>query len=139
MMIIDDIYMLYILLVSNAFLLGAAAIAVLRLESLIGKSRSFWNSPTGASIQDEANNQITEIVDQRFASLNRLINELSGKTGVSNPQKSGELPFGNAVRMAKRGASIDDLTRNCGLHKGEAQLMARVHANANQFSAPGAN
>jgi hypothetical protein len=38
------------------------------------------------------------------------------------------------MRMAKLGASIDDLTRNCGLNIGEAQLMQKLHGKARAAS-----
>ena len=40
------------------------------------------------------------------------------------------LPIENAVRMARHGASIDDLVRSCGLNIGEAQLMQKLHGKA---------
>ena len=141
MMTINDTYMLYALLVSNAFLLGAATIAVLRLQNLVRDSESFWNSPTGAAIQRKNNSsaQLTGIVDQRISSLQRVIDRLSERDRLAHSQKSGDLLFNNAVRMAKRGASLDDLTRSCGLSTGEARLMMRVHANANHTQTSTAN
>ena len=132
MMIIDDTYTLYALLVSNAFLIGAAAIAVLRLQRMVRNSQSFWNSPTGATLQDteSPSAQLAGIVDQRIASMQRVVDGLTERHRTASSKKSGDLLFDNAVRMAKRGASIDDLTRNCGLRTGEAQLMMRVHAKA---------
>ena len=137
MMIINDTYTLYALLVSNAFLLGAAAIAVLRLQNLVRNSKSFRNSSTGAAIQDENidSEKITEIVNRRFSSLLKIVDERSERNRAVHSRKSGDLPYENAVRMAKHGASIDDLTRSCGLSKGEAQLIMRVHASANHTPA----
>ncbi len=131
-MMIDDTYTLYALLVSNAFLIGAAAIAVLRLQRMVRDSKSFWNSPTGAAHQDteSPSAQLAGIVDQRIASMQRVVDGLSERHRAAISKKSGDLLFDNAVRMAKHGASIDDLTRNCGLRKDEAQLMMRVHAHA---------
>jgi hypothetical protein len=40
------------------------------------------------------------------------------------------VPLENALRMAKNGASIEDLTRNCGLNIGEARLMQKLHGKA---------
>ena len=42
----------------------------------------------------------------------------------------GSLPIENAVRMARHGASIDELVRNCGLNIGEARLMQKLHSKA---------
>lgn len=134
MMIADDIYILDALLVSNAFLLGAAAIAILRLQNLVQNSESFWNSPTGAAIRDadRSSDPIAEKFDERIASLQRVIDELSDRDRAAHSQKSGDLPFETAVRMAKHGAGIDDLIRSCGLSKVQAQLMMRVHAGTDK-------
>ena len=46
------------------------------------------------------------------------------------PTSERVLPLDNAVRMARNGASVDDLTRSCGLNVGEAQLIRTMHAHA---------
>jgi len=46
---------------------------------------------------------------------------------VEAKDNESRLPIENAVRMAKHGASIEDLMRSCGLNIGEAQLMRKLH------------
>ena len=130
MMIATDIYMFYALLMSNAFLLAAATIVVLRVQRQIQKNEDFWNSPTGAAVQEQSlpTEQIGRIVDQRLSALDRAIDELTERESRLRYSNASELPFGNAVRMVKHGASADDLTRNCGLSESEALLMTRIHA-----------
>lgn len=35
--------------------------------------------------------------------------------------------YAHAIRLAQKGAEIDDLVENCGLAKGEAELLLRLH------------
>ena len=130
-MIATDIYMFYALLISNALLLAAATIVVLRVHKQMQKNEDFWNSPTGAAVQEESlpTEEIGRIVDQRLFALDRIIDELVEADGRLRYSNTSDLPFGNAVRMVKQGASVDELTRMCGLSEGEALLMTRIHAD----------
>ena len=136
MMTANETYILYALLISNAFLLGAATIAVLRLQELLDKSESFWNGPAAATARHAStqSKEIKDIVDQRISSLQRVIDELAVSDRAAHLQKSGDLPFEYAVRLAKHGADIDDLTRSCGISEVEAKLMMRVHAGGDAAS-----
>jgi hypothetical protein len=66
--------------------------------------------------------RLGEIQDQleRFNRLERL---LIGPI-------TREFPMEHAARLAKSGASVDELTRNCGLNIGEARLVRRLHGQA---------
>ena len=46
-----------------------------------------------------------------------------------------QLPIDNAIRMAKQGASVADLTRSCGLNLGEAELMKKLHGRNRRAAA----
>ena len=52
MMNINDSYVIYLLLASNALLVTAASIAVIRFGQQFRRLEQFWNSPTGAAIAD---------------------------------------------------------------------------------------
>ena len=69
-------------------------------------------------------------LERRVAELQSVVRTLA-KNKPSVPEAvESSLPIENAVRMAKHGASIDDLIRNCGLNIGEAQLMRKLHGKA---------
>ena len=68
--------------------------------------------------------------------LNAVAEKIS-QPGEDVPNADSEvppLPYENAVRMARHGASIDDLTRTCGLSANEARLLMRVHGGATRVS-----
>lgn len=134
MMHIFNDYPLYLLIVSNAVLVFAAAIAMLRFERMIKRNRAFWESPTGVSAQATGNADavLSGFLERRLALLHDEVQELSKQLARQNIPTaiapSAELPFKHAARMAKHGASVEELTRTCGLKKAEAQLMRRLHA-----------
>lgn len=35
--------------------------------------------------------------------------------------------YGQAIRLARQGASVEDLARDCGLNRGEAELLVSLH------------
>ncbi len=127
MMNIDTTYSLYALLISNALLVGAAGLAVMKFQRLVDKQKVFWSSPTGAALKEQTeHDELLLAIDQRLSPLFEQIESMVREQG----QEAGTqqiLPIEHAVRMAKHGASLEDLMRNCGLSDTEARLLMRVH------------
>lgn len=38
--------------------------------------------------------------------------------------------YSHAISLARRGASVDELVRDCGLNRGEAEILVSLHARA---------
>lgn len=55
-------------------------------------------------------------VEERLEQL-RLLHEVSGS-------------YGPAIRLAQQGASAQELARDCGLNRGEAELLVSLHGPA---------
>ena len=132
-MSIPESYSIYLLLMSNAVLLAAAALAVMRFRQQCRRLEHFWNSPTGAAIADKKSEQarhhllITMRLERRIRELQQKMNSVASKDRMPDPLVERQLPIENAVRMAKNGATIEDLTKTCGLNIGEARLMKKLH------------
>ncbi|MEM9335294.1 MAG: DUF2802 domain-containing protein [Pseudomonadota bacterium] len=147
---IDSSLFLYLILASQSVLLGAAVIALARFQRRCRDIEAFWSSPTGAMLQDDNpevshNDDSQRIInvdteqalleklklDQRIADLQRRLKTLSEREPPSRMPVSFEiernLPIENAQRMAKSGASVEELTRVCGLNVGEARLLRKLH------------
>tara|TARA_R110002096_G_C14268111_1_gene695314 strand:+ start:60 stop:491 length:432 start_codon:yes stop_codon:yes gene_type:complete len=126
----------YLVIMANALLLAASALAILRFSSQYHKLRGFWDSPTGAAIADEQPGSetisklllATENLERRVAQMQQKLESLSQTPELPVQNNIRPLPIDNAVRMARAGASVDDLTRTCGLNIGEARLMQQLHA-----------
>jgi len=130
MMNIDTTFSLYALLLSNALLVGAAALAVMKFQRLVDKQKAFWSSPTGAVLKEQTNHDVLLLeIDQRLSPLLDRTESMS-RDQLIDTRSQQSLPIENAVRMAKHGASLKDLTRNCGLSDAEARLLMRVHAQS---------
>ena len=135
-MIIDNYYAA-IMLLANVLLLAIACWAILRFERRCRQIEAFWASPTGSAVADSADDlvtaqlRMTQQLDQRVGELQRTVKvmELKQNEKADKPVERS-LPIENAMRMAKQGASIEDLTRSCGLNIGEAQLMQKLHGRA---------
>ena len=130
-------YSIYLLLISNAVLIAAAAIAVTRFRRQCIRLEHVWNSATSVTQREKQTEQARQhlLITMR---LERLVKELQTqmrsvvrKERVPDPLVERLLPIENAVRMAKNGASVEDLARSCGLNIGEARLMKKVHARTN--------
>jgi len=42
-------------------------------------------------------------------------------------REAGEAAYGHALRLARRGAPVEELVAQCGLSRGEAELLLRLH------------
>ena len=133
---ISDTTALYMLIIANAALLAAAAIAVVRIQRQMRRFEQFWNSPTGTSlavqepVQEQPRPQANRHLERRVTELQSVVRTLAKREQPTMKQVDGSLPIANAVRMARHGASIDELVRSCGLNIGEARLMQKLHSRA---------
>ncbi len=136
-------YYLTVLLVANALLLAIAAVVLSRFERRCKRIEEFWDSPTGTALADDgdeevrAQTQATQRLERRVGELQRVVKLMDIKAPKQQAPVELNVPIENAVRMARQGASVDDLTRNCGLNIGEARLMQKLHGKA-QHAASGA-
>lgn len=137
-----ETYFLYLLIASNAVLLAIACLAVVRFERRWKRIEQFWDSPTGSALSesydDETRAQVeaTKRLEKRLGELQRTVKTMDMKPPQQSPPAERNLPIENAVRMARSGASIEDLTRNCGLNFGEARLMQKLHGRSSVAAKP---
>ena len=135
---IADTTALYMLIIANAVLLAAASIAVLRVRRQLRRFEQFWNSPTGALLANrEPENtqrrpQANRHLERRVTELQSVVKTLAKREQPVVKPVDANLPIENAVRMARHGASVDELVRSCGLNIGEARLMQKLHSRAQE-------
>lgn len=133
MTMMNESYFLHLLLASNAVILAIACIALIRFDRRWKRIEDFWDSPTGAALSEPDTDNpcehtiATQKLEQRLGELQRTVKVMDMKVPQERPAPERNLPIENAVRMARLGASVDDLTRNCGLNTGEARLMQKLH------------
>lgn len=134
-MMIEPNYLL-LLLIANALLLAIATIVISRFDRRVKRVEEFWDSPTGTALADNNNEepraqiQATQRLERRVGELQRVVKLMEIKAPESQARVEKNVPLENAVRMARHGASVEDLTRNCGLNIGEARLMQKLHGKA---------
>ncbi len=139
-MMIESIYLI-LLLTANALLLAVATVVLSRFDRRVKAIEEFWDSPTGAALADDDGEEVhaqmlaTQRLERRVGELQRVVKLME----IKAPEKPApvemvemNVPLENAVRMARHGASVDDLTRNCGLNIGEARLMQKLHGKGPQ-------
>ncbi len=147
MITVDAVFVL-LLLAANAMLLALACHALVRFERRCRRIEDFWESPTGnvlsGSGEAELREQMraTQRLEQRLGELQRTVkvielnNHRPKPAEPAQPAAERSLPTENAIRMARMGASVEELTRSCGLNIGEARLMRKLHRQS-AGTAPG--
>lgn len=121
---------LYLLVIANAALIVAAAFAVLRVDRTLRETRDFWASPTGMAMQVEQAGKPGpdhRRLMQQVLHLQKSVDALGQRAQPLPQEHVIDLALQQAVRMAKRGASVEELSRDCGLNAGEAALLRRLH------------
>ncbi len=133
-MIFDDPTTYYAILAGKAFVLILGTIVLLgmwrqtrRVEQLLSELKA---APTPEEQPDSSKQQLIASLrlDKRITELQQQIAALSTteqKAGVEPVARP--LPIENATRMARHGASVEELTRTCGLNVGEAELLKKLH------------
>jgi hypothetical protein len=154
MTMMTDSVSLTLLLVSQSVLLAAAGVALARFQRRMRRLEAFWTSPTAAmlaaeSAEDVSHNQASaQIISidseralieklklhQRLADVQRRLRDIAERERPPAAPVALEiersLPIENALRMARNGASVDELTQACGLNVGEARLLQKLHGKA---------
>ena len=132
MMNIDNSLSFYLLLACNGILAAAASVAILRFQRIMRNQKAYWDSPTGmAALAQSDNDALLDEIERRFSGLLEGAGRISAHETLETTHNK-VVPFENAVRMARHGATLEDLSRTCGLSETEARLLMRVHANTHQ-------
>lgn len=121
---------LYLLVIANAALIVAAAFAVLRVDRALRETREFWTSPTGVAMQVEQAGKPGpdhQRLLHQVQCLQKSVDALGQRARALPQEHVIDLSLQQAVRMAKRGATVEELSRDCGLNTGEAALLRRLH------------
>ena len=139
---INETFILSFLLAANLLLLLVLITTLQRIDARCRRLEEFKLSVLAepevapAAVDASAFVGILRRLDERFTSVQRAVEATSAAPAAEPRPLTQSLPIENAVRMAKQGASVEDLTRNCGLNVGEARLMQKLHRRA-QIAAVG--
>ena len=66
-------------------------------------------------------------VGQRLLEVEKKLHQTMERQADLEQRDIGTLPYNYAIRLVEMGASSDDLVKNCGLARVEADLIALVH------------
>lgn len=114
------------LLAANALLLGAAAIELMRVKRIVRRCR---DARPAAATASEHTGRLLDGLDERLEALAQAVDELARRERTAERRPPPAAPVRvDAVRMAKNGATPEELARACGLNRGEAELLVRLHA-----------
>ena len=122
-------------------LLLIAGRAVFLVFSFVIAAVTFTRWRRGAQHNTEQilmqNNLVLErlaAIEERVASANyrvaELATQLQGELRAMPPASDTQPRYQSAIRLAREGASRDELITSCGLSRQEAELVLRVHASA---------
>ncbi len=122
----------------NLWLMAAVVLlAVIAVAGLVGQRRSAARQDAAVRIlQNDLRALCNAAVGMgdRVNQLERRLRQLSERQealGLRQEQFDQEDPevrsYSQAIKMAHKGAPVDDLIEVCGLSRGEAELVAMMH------------
>ena len=133
---INETYILYSVLAVNTVLLLIACGSLLHINARCRRLEEFKLSllekREGPSDQVDLSGYVEVLkgLERRLVEVQQSVEAAASGPAAEARRVTPSMPIENALRMAKLGASIDDLTRNCGLNIGEARLMQKLHGKA---------
>jgi hypothetical protein len=104
-------------------------VALLRIQRVLSGKAIYSKLAAGTAFEARVADldEHCRVVSERLGEIQDQLESLSDLERLLVEPVSRELPMEHAARMAKGGASIDELTKNCGLTIGEARLVRRMH------------
>jgi len=117
-------------------LIGLIGLAVLifNLKKEIYQLKKFnaklYSRLTGV-VQDLQNmNNATYGIGQRVNQITTQVHNLDARQDEIDLREQADKPIQQAIALAEKGASIDELMDNCALSRGEAELLLRLHGDS---------
>ena len=137
MNLMTEINVIYVMAFANALILLATA-AIIRGDS--GR-REVPAEPAGAGNDgggDELARRLLERLDEiarRLEAVEHRMEDAARQPAAVPAASSGPGRYGEALRLADGGAEPGDLVSRCGLSRGEADLLVRLHGNRHRGDA----
>lgn len=66
----------------------------------------------------------------RLVRIEQHLHGVSERQDQLELRPGGERSYSHAIRMVHKGADVDELVASCGMNRGEAELLLRVHGMA---------
>jgi hypothetical protein len=127
-----DLYELFqlSLSVANALVLVAAIVAIFWVHRVLCGKAIHSRLAAGTAIEAEiaALTANGRRVASQLQEMQKTIDSLAILERLLEEPASRGLPMERATTLARSGATVDELTRSCGLSIGEARLMRRLHS-----------
>ncbi len=67
---------------------------------------------------------------ERLVRIEQQLRNVGDRQDQLELRPSGERSYVHAIRMVQKGAGVDELVASCGINRGEAELLLRVHGIA---------
>lgn len=67
---------------------------------------------------------------ERLVRIEQQLRSVGDRQDQLELRPGGERSYAHAIRMVQKGAGVDELVASCGINRGEAELLLRVHGMA---------
>ena len=136
MMIFDETLLQPALWLTNALLIGMAGLLIVRLRKDVRLLKTALAERAPATPVAAPDDDVRRLFDRHLAVLEHYLTAAEQGSGDNSANVGGEaIPAAQTTstdpaELARQGASVDDLVNICGLNRGEAQLLMRLHGGS---------
>lgn len=111
-----------------AAILGLLVVEVVRIVRFSRRERQ-WQD-TVQSLQKDVTALCAGAVNvgKHLSAMEQRVRRLHERQDQVELRDPDQRSYGHAIRLAQRGADVDELISNCGLARGEAELLLRLHS-----------
>jgi hypothetical protein len=67
---------------------------------------------------------------ERLVRIEQQLRSVGDRQDQLELRPGGERSYAHAIRMVQKGAGVEELVASCGINRGEAELLLRVHGIA---------
>lgn len=67
---------------------------------------------------------------ERLVRIEQQLRSVADRQDQLELRPGGERSYAHAIRMVQKGAGVEELVASCGINRGEAELLLRVHGLA---------
>ena len=67
---------------------------------------------------------------ERLVRIEQQLRSVADRQDQLELRPGGERSYAHAIRMVQKGTSVEELVSSCGINRGEAELLLRVHGMA---------
>jgi len=122
---------LFVLVSISLIAIVVLGFLVFNLKNEIYQLKKFnaklYSRLTGVVQEQQTMNSATYGIGKKISHISTQVQNLDARQDELDLKEQADKPIQQAIALAEKGATLDELMDNCALSRGEAELLLRLH------------